>query len=151
MRLFLYGTLLAARTNATARALHGALGPGTMAWTPGLLHAIPDPDGWYPALVPVPADRGVVVHGVLHRTTAAFDATMLANVDAYEDFDPQAPATSTYLRRALAVTPLGQTTPVKAQAYCYNRPLPPAAVPIPAGDFIRWLTDRGEPGFGEMG
>ncbi len=134
LRFFFYGTLIAGSENAAARAVHRklrALGP---ARTPGTLHAIPDPAGWYPALV---AGRGTV-HGRLYESTADFGPTDLAALDAYEDCAPGDPADSLYRRETIAI--VGGSA---AQAYRFNRPLPAGARPIPGGNFAAWLAATG--------
>jgi len=58
MRLFFYGTLMRGSCNPVASALHERLGPAVPARAAGWLFALPDPEGWYPALVPDADGRG---------------------------------------------------------------------------------------------
>ena len=134
MRLFFYGTLLEGSENAVAREVHALLAPLGPASVAGTLFAIPDPDGWFPALVA----GGGVVHGRLYETRAAFTAADLARMDAYEDYDPRDPGRSLYVRRTIAIEH-GSL----AEAYVWNRPVPEGARSISHGDFRRWLTEQG--------
>lgn len=138
MRFFFYGTLLAGSDNPVASFVHEKLelvGPATAR---GALHGVPDPDGWYPALLPGEGE----VHGRLYAAGESFTAADLARLDAYEDFDPARPEASLYLRLPVAVRgPDGAEQ--AAQAYVFNRPLPDGARPIPEGDFRAWLDGQG--------
>lgn len=137
MRFFFYGTLVAGSDNAVAAAAHGLLrdlGPAT---TPGTLQAVREPQGWYPALLP----GAGLVHGRLYAAAAGFGEAELARLDAYEDFDPADPAGSLYLRETIVATRGG--SPVEAQAYRFNQPLPSGARPIADGDFSAWLAREG--------
>jgi len=139
---FFYGTLLAGNANPVARDIHRLLraaGPATIA---GSLHGVPDDTGWFPALL---AGEGKV-HGQLYETLTGFDAAALARMDAYEDYLPDDPAGSLYLRRAeSAILPDGSAREV--QVYAFNQPLPADARPIPGGDFSTWLAETGLPVF----
>jgi len=137
VRFFFYGTLIDPTANAMARRVHermAVIGPATVA---GLIHAVPDPDGWYPVLVP---GHGTV-RGVLCETGPAFNADDLAALDAYEGFEPAVPAASHYVRCDVP-TSFGP-----AQAYLFNQPLPAGAVPICNGDFRAWLRETGHSPF----
>ena len=127
IKLFFYGTLIAGGTNATAREAHRHLGPGVSARARGALYAIPDPLGWYPALVMGAAG---VVHGMVYEAPVDF---CFAALDAYEGSD--------YVRAPIPVVAAGQ--PVMAQAYLWAGPLPDGAQAIDHGDFARWLGERG--------
>jgi gamma-glutamylcyclotransferase (GGCT)/AIG2-like uncharacterized protein YtfP len=135
MRFFFYGTLLEGSGNAVARALQGRLRPVAIASVKGELFVIPDPQGWYPALVP---DGQGTVHGTVSETLAAFTGADLARMDAWEDYDPARPDLSLYVRRAVMLDGGGE-----AQAYVWNRPLPDGAIRIAHGDFRRWLAETG--------
>lgn len=142
LHFFFYGTLVAGMSNPVARAIHEALEPLGPASTAGTLHAIPDPAGWYPALLPGEGQ----VEGALYRAGPDFDADALARMDAYEDFDPGQPERSLYRRVEQAVDCRGQM--FGAQVYCWNRPLPTGAVPIAGGSFAAWLAAHGHRPFG---
>jgi gamma-glutamylcyclotransferase (GGCT)/AIG2-like uncharacterized protein YtfP len=117
----------------------------------GALFAIPDPLGWYPALLPGDeAVHGGLVHGSLHAPGPDFAAQDLAAIDAFEDFDPADPAASLYCRLALPVS-LADGGTALAQVYRYNRPLPSDALAIAGGDFAAFARARGLPVFGEVG
>jgi gamma-glutamylcyclotransferase (GGCT)/AIG2-like uncharacterized protein YtfP len=143
MRFFFYGTLMAGSGNRVARLVHDklrAIGPVRVE---GALHAIADPRGWYPALLP---GEGAV-RGTLYAATASFTAADLARLDAYEDYDPAHPETSLYIRERLRVSdPDGASG--DAEAYRFARPLPEGSRPIPGGDFRAWLAEQGMPAFG---
>jgi gamma-glutamylcyclotransferase (GGCT)/AIG2-like uncharacterized protein YtfP len=134
MRFFFYGTLLEGSDNPVAREIHSLLEPVGAARVAGQLFAIPNPDGWYPALL----GGGGEAHGMLYAARPQFSADDLARIDAYEDFDPANPEASLYIRRSISLVEGGE-----AQAYVWKRPLPDGARPISHGDFRRWLADQG--------
>jgi len=137
MRFFFYGTLMADSDNPVAKFVHGklrALGPAQVR---GVLHGVPDPDGWYPALLP---GEGIA-KGLLYEAGDSFTAADLARLDAYEDYDPARPGTSLYIREPLVVTgPDGADG--LAEAYRFAQPLPAGSRPIVHGDFRRWLAEQ---------
>lgn len=143
MRFFFYGTLVAGSGNAVARSLHDRLEPLGRAHVRGVLHALPDPQGWYPALLP--GDGRVA--GWLHAPQDSFTAADLGALDSYEDCDAARPEASLYLRRNTLVT-CADAAMVHAQAYWFNQPLPEGALPIPAGDFVAFARERRLPVFG---
>jgi gamma-glutamylcyclotransferase (GGCT)/AIG2-like uncharacterized protein YtfP len=120
--VFFYGTLIAGSDNAVARAAHRGLGPGVAAQVRGALYAVPDPLGWYPAMVP---GEGVV-HGYVYRVVDGFDVGAL---DAYEGAD--------YRREAIEVQG------ITAHAYIWAGALPLGAVLIPSGDFAAFAAAHG--------
>ena len=136
--LFFYGTLVAGNPNPVAAAIHAALETLGPARTSGVLYAIPDPAGWFPALVAGDDE----VHGALYRADAGFDAGLLARMDAYEDFDPADPAGSLYRRVSITVR-TQDGADLEAAAYRWNRALPPGAEPIGGGHFGDWLAETG--------
>ena len=134
MQFFFYGTLLDGSDNPVARGIHALLellGPAQVC---GHLHAIPDEQGWFPALLP---GQGQVL-GKAYRPRAHFGAADLARMDAYEDFDSADPAASLYVRQPLPLAGGGE-----AQVYVWNRSLPAGSQPIPGGDFRAWLQAQG--------
>lgn len=139
MRFFFYGTLQTGSRNPVAQQIHARLLPEGPATIAGRLHALPDPDGWYPAL----SDGTGIVHGQVFRAGPDFTTVDLAMMDRYEDFDPANPLGSLYLRQALPLLD-GRT----AEVYRFNRPLPDRARRIPGGDFRQWLAETGLPEFG---
>jgi gamma-glutamylcyclotransferase (GGCT)/AIG2-like uncharacterized protein YtfP len=142
MRFFFYGTLVAGSGNqvaTAAQALLSDMGPATVS---GQLHAVPDAEGWFPVLLPGDG----VVHGRLYAAGADFDAAELARLDAYEDFDPDSPDSSLYVRMGIAATNTAGATG-EAQVYRFNQPLPAGSRPIPGGNFHAWLTEEGLPIF----
>ncbi|WP_068094395.1 gamma-glutamylcyclotransferase family protein [Novosphingobium rosa] len=127
---FFYGTLMAGMSQPLARVWHAGLSAGEAGWARGALWAIPDPEGWYPALLP---GEGRVL-GMVYRPLAGFDAAMLAAMDRYEGDD--------YRRLALPVV-LAEGE-VLAQAYVWQGALPAGAVALEDGDFAAFLARRGE-------
>lgn len=129
-RLFFYGTLMAGLGHPLARGWHGALSAGEAGWVRGRLWAIPDPEGWYPALLP---GQGRV-RGMVHRPLAGFDAGMQAAMDRYEG--------EAYRRLPLPV--MLAEGEVSAQAYVWQGALPEGAVALEDGDCAAFLTQSGE-------
>ena len=145
MFFFFYGTLLDGSDNPVAASVHArlrAIGPAAVR---GALHAIPDPEGWYPALL----SGDGLVHGRLYEAAAAFGESDLARLDAYEDYDPRKPERSLYLREAMTAT-AGDGSSCEVQAYRFNLPLPVGACVIDGGDFRAWLNRQGLQAFGGM-
>ena len=70
--LFFYGTLVAGNPNPVAAAIHAALEPMGPASAAGMLHAIPDPAGWFPALVLNDGPVAARVSGALYRAGVGF-------------------------------------------------------------------------------
>ncbi|WP_285712543.1 gamma-glutamylcyclotransferase family protein [Erythrobacter oryzae] len=122
MLLFVYGVL---REGLGDWPFLAGIGPGRTATASGALFAIPDPQGWYPALVP---GEGTVIGAV--RDASRID---MAAVDAFEGAD--------YARRPISVLCAGET--IMAEAYLWTAPLPARAPRIAHGDFARWLAETG--------
>jgi len=129
-RLFFYGTLMAGLGHPLARGWHAALSVGEMGWVEGRLWGIPDPEGWYPALLPGEGR----VKGMVYRPLAGFDAGMLAAMDRYEG--------EAY--RRVPVTVALASGVVTAQTYVWQGALPADAVALEDGDFAAFLTRSGE-------
>jgi gamma-glutamylcyclotransferase (GGCT)/AIG2-like uncharacterized protein YtfP len=125
MRFFFYGTLMGDSAHPLAGDVHERLVALGRAEVAGRLHAIPDPLGWYPAMV---AGAGTV-HGALYTAGPGFGASDLARLDAYEGAD--------YRREVLMVAG------GEAQAYVWHADLPEGAIPLPHGDFARFLREGG--------
>lgn len=143
MRFFFYGTLIAGSGNPVAAAAHDRLrdcGPATVR---GRLHALPDAEGWYPALV---AGEDAVA-GRLYEALSDFALGDLARLDAWEDYDAAQPEASLYRRVPLLVS-ITEGRREEAMAYLYNQPLPPGALVIDGGDFPAWLAAAGGKAFG---
>ena len=89
--------------------------------------------GPYPALV-----RG---ESVVHGKVAWVDDALLARLDAIEEFNPQHPERSEYVRERLdAQLAHGQVASV--WVYVFNRSVA-AATRITHGDYLRYLDDTG--------
>lgn len=136
---FFYGTLVAGSGNTAAQAAHARLRPVGPATASGALWAIPDGVGWYPALV---AGLGGLVHGMLYGAADGFDADDLARLDSWEDYRPDNPDESLYLRKATQVTDAGGNS-ITAQVYRFNQSMPDGALAIVGGDFHAWLAATG--------
>jgi len=141
MRLFFYGTLMRGSCNPVASALHERLGPAVPARAAGRLFALPDPEGWYPALVP-DAD-GPAVQGHVHEALPGFGPADLAAADAWEGC--RSDGTGDYRREPIVVSTA--QGPVCAHAYVWNRDVPRHAVRIDSGDFHAFAAERGWPLF----
>jgi gamma-glutamylcyclotransferase (GGCT)/AIG2-like uncharacterized protein YtfP len=139
MQFFFYGTLQAGSDNPVAQMVHALLEPLGAAQVAGALFAVPDPDGWYPALLP----GTDVVHGQLYRAAAGFDAAALDRMDAYEDYRPGDPAGSLYVRGEAALL----DRPGTAQVYHFNQPLLAGCLPLPSGDFRAWMAGSDKAAF----
>ena len=143
MRFFFYGTLVSGECGPLVDAALRKLGAGVPALARGNLHAVPDPDGWYPAFLGDPA--GGPVHGRMFTAGAGFTAADLAALDDYEEVRADDPDCSEYVRRQIEVTTGGAS--FMAEVYLYNVPLPPGARVIRGGDYRAFLAATGLPGF----
>jgi len=138
---FFYGTLIAGSNRGPASIVHERLRALGSATSPGRLAGIPDPRGWYPAMLPSSERLGAsLVHGVVYQALANFTVKDLARLDAYEGYDPDSEKSSLY-RRNLVTVRLDGGGRMQAQTYIYNRRLPKGALPIDSGNFASWLAD----------
>ena len=128
MNLFFYGVLL--QSVADWPFLEG-LGPGTPATTAGALYAIPSGSVWYPALTLAPQGNTTSVQGTLHEA----GEVDIAAVDEFEGPD--------YTRKLVSIDGWQGLGDRLAEAYVWTADLPEDAVPIPHGDFVRWLKETG--------
>lgn len=145
MRFFFYGTLLAGSDNPVAKAIHEKLEPEGPATVCGSLYAIPDTEGWFPALVP----GGDEIRGAIYRAGDRFGADDLAQMDRYEDCGPLSDPSSLYRRAEMAAVAKDGSS-VRVQVYLFNQPLPKGELPIVSGDFREWLKKAGLPAFGGL-
>lgn len=90
--------------------------------------------GRYPGAVP---DEAGTVHGEIYRL---FAPSLLATLDQEEEYRPEAPERSLYLRRPAAVR-LADGREARAWIYWYQGPRDRAR-PIPSGDYRQHLTER---------
>jgi gamma-glutamylcyclotransferase (GGCT)/AIG2-like uncharacterized protein YtfP len=129
-----YGTLR--RRERNHERLRGAafVGSGVVR---GALHDVPTAPGRpfpYPAFRPGPDGRVPVE---LYRVT---DPGRLAELDAFEGYDPADDAGSQYARRAIDVL----DGPVdRAWIYVHQGPEAELGEPIPDGDWVRYRVDSG--------
>jgi gamma-glutamylcyclotransferase (GGCT)/AIG2-like uncharacterized protein YtfP len=131
--LFLYGVL---REGVGDWPFLAGLGLGATATTTGALYAIPDPGGWFPALILTQARFSTIVHGTLHEA----GSVDLAPIDAFEGAD--------YARTSVPVDGWDARGRTLADAYVWTADLPAGAEPIAHGDFVRWLEETGNRPFG---
>jgi len=132
MHLFFYGVL---REGVGDWPFLTGLGLGAPASVDGALFAIPDPRGWYPALVLTQARFATAIHGTLHE---AGDVDIAA-IDAFEG--------EGYARQPIEVDGWDGYGETQAMAYVWTGDLPDAAEPIAHGDFVRWLEETGQSAF----
>jgi gamma-glutamylcyclotransferase (GGCT)/AIG2-like uncharacterized protein YtfP len=117
-RLFVYGTLLTGSgwraINRLMRKQARRLGPASVQ---GQLYDLGD----YPAAIPssISADR---VYGEAYSVSQN-DRT-LKILDRYEDFDPERPESSLYIRRSVTALLLPSQRPITCWIYWFNGPLP---------------------------
>ena len=130
--LFFYGVLRPDLASGRMAELVALLGPGVAASVAGNLYAVADPGGHYPVMVAGPGR----VHGTLLSLGPAFGPADLAEFDRFEGAD--------YQREAVRAC-TGNSGEHPANAYLWNRPLMPGLVPIPHGDFARYLAETGAP------
>ena len=138
--LFFYGVLrpeLASGRMAELVALLGDPRPATVA---GRLYAVPDARGHYPVMIA--GEDGGRVRGIIMQLGAMFGGDALAELDAFEGFDPAAHDSSDYIRHSVRAE-LADGTPLAADAYWWNRAVAADFIPIAHGDFARYLAESG--------
>ena len=126
-RLFAYGTLRPGCGRSLSQMLATSadyLGPGRL---PGRLYDL----RVYPGAVFDAAARSWIAGDVfaLHRP-----ATWLRVLDAYEEFDSNAPGRGEFRRELLPIDLEGRSR--RCWVYLYNRPVD-SLTPIPGGDYLR--------------
>lgn len=136
MRFFFYGTLMRPERapNRIAPALLGARPVGT-GRVPGWLYDL----GAYPGAIPDPAAPAAIVGEVFELPE---QPARLAAIDAYEEFDPERPASSPYRRVSVEVTLEGGGSCV-GWMYVLNRPMD-GWVPLNAEGDRRWMNGEGQ-------
>jgi hypothetical protein len=138
--LFFYGVLRPDLASGRMAQIVALLGDPRPATVPGRLYAVPDPRGHYPVMIA--GRRDEQVRGIVMSPGTGFGPRELAELDAFEGFDPAAPERSDYVRRATVATIAGGAT-VEADAYWWNRAPSADLVAIPQGDFNRYLAESG--------
>jgi gamma-glutamylcyclotransferase (GGCT)/AIG2-like uncharacterized protein YtfP len=127
--LFVYGTLLPGRAPNVLRGIVEqlvSLGAATM---PGRLYDF----GRFPGAVFDEATQSRVLGHVYGLPPGD---EILATLDRYEDFDPQHPAASLFVRKRRRIQ-LGDGSDLSCWVYLYNRD-PSGARIIPSGDYATW-------------
>ena len=138
--LFFYGVLMPGLVSGRMGELVALLGEPRSATTEGRLYAVPDPRGHYPVMVATEGNERV--SGAVLIPGPQFGPAELAELDAFEGFEPGKPAGSDYVRRELAAwLPGGRTR--AADAYWWNRPIGGDFIPIAHGNFARYLAESG--------
>lgn len=127
-RLFLYGTLLDSTRTPMARWLSPRLRNGRAAHVAGRLMAIPNANGFYPALIR--SDRRRTFGTVFDVALSPSDWGVL---DRYEGDE---------YRRAATLFDARGSRP-HAQFYRWAGFIPARARPIPGGNFRQWLKENG--------
>lgn len=125
MKVFVYGTLLSGLCRAAALQQAEFLGAAS---TTGRLYNLGD----YPGMLPGPG----TVYGEVYRV----DARTLDRLDGIEDYYPDCPESSLYLRRPVQVTLLGDGRTLVAETYLYSMPIPEAQR-IVHGDYRCFLAE----------
>lgn len=125
-RLLLYGSLR--RGERSYEQL--GLGPRLRFLMPGVARGRLYDLGPYPAFAP----GSGLVHGELFEIA---DASVLADLDAFEEYDPANPAGSLYVREPVVLL----DTPHEAFIYRYNRPTD-GFPEIASGDWITYRKAR---------
>ena len=104
---------------------------------PGRLFAIKTPRLTYPVLIEDETSPARIA-GTCFEMRPDFTEADLKYLDAYEDYFPDTPERSLYLRKALSVE-LKTGAPLTVWVYVYNVALPKGAEPIPSGDFRDYI------------
>ena len=136
--LFFYGVLMPGLVSGRMAELVALLGPPRPATVSGRLFAVPDPRGHYPVMIA--AQGAERVSGAVLVPGPQFGAGELAELDAFEGFDPADPAASDYIRDGLHAR-LADGLTLGAQAYRWNRAIGVDFIPIAHGDFVRYLAE----------
>ena len=140
--LFFYGVLLPGLASGRMGELVALLGEAFPATVAGRLFAVPDPRGHFPVMLEAAGEGRV--SGAILVPGPRFGAAELAELDAFEGFDPARPGQSDYVRQGLSAA-LGDGSMVSADGYWWNSPVGADFVPIAHGDFARYLAETGLP------
>ena len=138
--LFFYGVLMPGLVSGRMAELVALLGAPWPASVSGRLFAVPDPRGHYPVMIAAEGDDRV--SGTVLAPGPLFAAGELAELDAFEGFDPAEPIASDYVRERLHAT-LADGLKLGADAYRWNRPVAADFIPIAHGNFARYLAESG--------
>ncbi len=128
--LFFYGVLRPDLASGRMAELVALLGPAVPASVEGTLFAVASADGHYPVMVAGPGR----VPGTLLPLGSGFSAEHMAELDRFEGDD--------YWRCPVRAQ-LADASESTADAYLWCRPVTPALIAIPHGDFARYLAESG--------
>ncbi|WP_439634508.1 gamma-glutamylcyclotransferase family protein [Glycocaulis sp.] len=121
-----YGLLRKGASGFAQFGLERAFRPLGPCRIPGVIHDL----GGYPGLV----DGEGAVIGELFEVA---DPSVIARLDAFEDYYPQAPDRSRYLRRQITLL----TPARKAWVYLWNLPVTGFAR-VESGDWLEWVASK---------
>ncbi|MFC4724061.1 gamma-glutamylcyclotransferase [Glycocaulis abyssi] len=121
-----YGLLRKGASGFAEFGLEAAFRPLGPCCIPGVIHDL----GGYPGLV---AGEGAVI-GELFEVA---DPSVIPRLDAFEDYDPQAPDRSRYLRQRIRLL----SPDADAWVYVWNRPVTGFAR-VESGDWLEWVASK---------
>jgi gamma-glutamylcyclotransferase (GGCT)/AIG2-like uncharacterized protein YtfP len=130
--LFAYGSLRAAANHTAINELVARLRPIGGGQLPGHLYYL----GRYPGAIFAETAAATVAGEVLELA----DDALLAELDAYEAYDPRRPDAGEYLRRQLTVEVAGGGV-IECWVYELRR-IPRNAILIDGGDYVAWLQEQ---------
>ena len=131
--LFVYGTLLPNQAPHGVGEIMGELSPVAEGSMPGRVYDL----GAFPGAVFDDAARAHVRGRVFE---APMDDAQWRQLDAYEEYLPEHPASSLFVREKRPIT-LADGSELPCWVYLYNRD-PGHARPVPGGDYSAWAADR---------
>lgn len=134
VRLFLYGSLL---TGGGRRLLKQRLNRLIRSAVPAAIQARLYDLGAYPGAVAPKSPRDQV-YGLV---VTLDDPRLLRRIDRYEDYFPDRPAASEFIRSAVKARLLTSGKEIDCWVYLYNRRVI-GKPPIPSGDYLHHQTLR---------
>jgi gamma-glutamylcyclotransferase (GGCT)/AIG2-like uncharacterized protein YtfP len=141
-RLFVYGSLLPPLAPAELRGWLAGLRPLGPAALRGALYDL----GEHPAAVPDAASAGWVAGEVFELPR---DPALLARLDAYEDFSPDRPERSPFVRVRCTVA-LARGGELECWVYAWSRD-PRGAPRVASGDWLAHVRSRAGRSRGDQG
>jgi len=135
--LFVYGTLREHVAHPMTDLMKRCATPAGRAWLRGKLFDL----GEYPGAV-LSQDDSDRIAGELYRIEPGQEAILFAELDRYEDCDPDDASASEYVRVRAQVQP-EEGGPLEAWVYQYNRPTD-RLERIVSGDYCAQLRAKGK-------